>query len=81
MLCILRAKCSLAFLPADYKDASAYERGFWFCTDVSGSGQLPRIELWAGLLDYGYNAEEIALILGIAGPSRFLSPFQLQPDL
>ena len=37
--------------------------------DTLGHGKLPRIELWAGLLDFGYASDEIALILDIAGPS------------
>ncbi len=37
--------------------------------DTRGKGKLPRIELWAGLLDFGYASDEIALILDIAGPS------------
>jgi hypothetical protein len=37
--------------------------------DVKSAGKLSRMELWAGLLDYGYTVEEICLILDIAVPS------------
>ncbi len=37
--------------------------------DVKREGKLSRMELWAGLLDYGYTVEEICVILDVAEPS------------
>jgi rubrerythrin len=37
--------------------------------DVKSEGKLSRMELWAGLLDYGYTVEEICVILDVAEPS------------
>ena len=46
------------------------------CADSQGTGKLSRIELWAGLLDFGYTIDEIAIILDIASPERCVADFE-----